>query len=100
MKYYMDVIRPRRLGSSVVDRVLVVGAGLAGLQTAVALRGQGYAGALTLLGAEPIAPYDRPPLSKALLAGQVDDTTLDADWDTLEVTRLLGRRATGLPTEG
>jgi NADPH-dependent 2,4-dienoyl-CoA reductase/sulfur reductase-like enzyme len=83
-----------------VDRVLVVGAGLAGLQTAVALREQGYAGALTLLGAEPAPPYDRPPLSKALLAGQVDDTTLDADWDALDVTRLLGRRATGLPAEG
>jgi NADPH-dependent 2,4-dienoyl-CoA reductase/sulfur reductase-like enzyme len=100
MKYYMGVIRARRLGSSVVDRVLVVGAGLAGLQTAVALRGQGYAGALTLVGAEPAPPYDRPPLSKALLAGQVEDTTLDADWDGLDVTRLLGRRATGLPSEG
>jgi 3-phenylpropionate/trans-cinnamate dioxygenase ferredoxin reductase component len=94
------VIRVRRLGSSVVDRVLVVGAGLAGLQTAVALRGQGYAGALTLVGAEPVPPYDRPPLSKALMAGEVDDTTLDADWDGLDVTRLLGRRATGLPAEG
>ena len=99
MKYYMGVISARRLGSSVVDRVLVVGAGLAGLQTAVALREQGYAGALTLLGAEPVPPYDRPPLSKALLAGEVDDTTLDADWDGLDVTRLLGRRATGLPAE-
>ena len=78
----------------------MVGAGLAGLQTAVALRGQGYAGALTLLGAETAPPYDRPPLSKALLAGQVDDSTLEADWDGLDVTRLLGRRATGLPAEG
>ncbi len=78
----------------------MVGAGLAGLQTAVALRGQGYAGELTLLGAEPVPPYDRPPLSKALMAGEVDDTTLDADWDGLDVTRLLGRRATGLPGAG
>jgi 3-phenylpropionate/trans-cinnamate dioxygenase ferredoxin reductase component len=100
MKYYMDVISLAALGSSVVDRVLVVGAGLAGLQTAVALRGQGYAGELTLLGAEVAPPYDRPPLSKALLAGQVDDTTLDADWAGLDVTRLLGRRASGLPSEG
>jgi 3-phenylpropionate/trans-cinnamate dioxygenase ferredoxin reductase component len=100
MKYYMDVISPAALGSSVVDRVLVVGAGLAGLQTAVALRGQWYAGALTLVGAEPVPPYDRPPLSKALMAGEVDDTTLDADWDGLGVTRLLGRRATGLPAQG
>jgi NADPH-dependent 2,4-dienoyl-CoA reductase/sulfur reductase-like enzyme len=83
-----------------VDRVIVVGAGLAGLETVVALRGQGYAGALTLVGAEVDPPYDRPPLSKALLTGEVDDTTLEADWDALEVTRLLGCRATGLPAQG
>ena len=73
-----------------MDRVLVVGAGLAGLQTVVALRAQGYAGALTLLGAETVPPYDRPPLSKAVMAGEADDTTLDADWAALDVTRLLG----------
>jgi NADPH-dependent 2,4-dienoyl-CoA reductase/sulfur reductase-like enzyme len=83
-----------------VDRVIVVGAGMAGLQTVVALRGQGYAGALTLVGSEPVPPYDRPPLSKALLRGDVDDSTLETDWDALDVTRLLGRRATGLPAEG
>ncbi|MEP6760582.1 MAG: FAD-dependent oxidoreductase [Sporichthyaceae bacterium] len=83
-----------------MDRVIVVGAGLAGLQTVVALRGQGYTGALTLVGADPDPPYDRPPLSKALLMGEVDDTTLDADWDALEVTRLFRRRAAGLTAEG
>ena len=83
-----------------MDRVIVVGAGLAGLQTVVALRGQGYAGALTLVGAESVPPYDRPPLSKALMRGDVDDTTLEADWGALDVTRLLGRRGTGLPADG
>ena len=67
----------------IVSRVVVVGAGLAGLQTVVALRAQGYAGLLTLVGAEDEPPYDRPPLSKALLAGGTDSTTLEADWSEL-----------------
>ena len=49
--------------------VLVVGASAAGLSTAEALRRNGYAGSLTVLGAEPHPPYDRPPLSKQVLAG-------------------------------
>lgn len=68
----------------IVSRVVVVGAGLAGLQTVVALRSQGYAGSLTLVGAEDEAPYDRPPLSKGLLAGATDSTTLEADWSALD----------------
>jgi len=51
------------------DGVLVVGASAAGLATAEALRRKGYLGALTVLGAEPHLPYDRPPLSKQVLAG-------------------------------
>ncbi|MFC7328258.1 NAD(P)/FAD-dependent oxidoreductase [Marinactinospora rubrisoli] len=50
-------------------RVLVVGASAAGLATAEALRRKGYRGGLTLLGAEPHPPYDRPPLSKQVLSG-------------------------------
>ncbi|MGV8977036.1 MAG: NAD(P)/FAD-dependent oxidoreductase [Cellulomonas sp.] len=46
--------------------VVVVGAGLAGSRTVVALREQGFDGHVTLLGAEGLAPYDRPPLSKHL----------------------------------
>lgn len=46
--------------------VLIVGAGLAGTQTAAALRAHGFTGHLTVLGAEGVAPYDRPPLSKEL----------------------------------
>ena len=72
--------------------IVVVGAGLAGLQTVVALREQGYAGPLTLLGAEDEPPYDRPPLTKELLRGEVDATTLDADWAALDVDLRLGVR--------
>lgn len=53
------------------DKVMIVGAGQAGLQTAEALRAMGYAGSITLLGAERCGPYHRPPLSKAWLAGEM-----------------------------
>ncbi|WP_454049593.1 NAD(P)/FAD-dependent oxidoreductase [Cellulomonas sp. Marseille-Q8402] len=47
--------------------VVVVGAGLAGARTVLELRAQGFDGHVTVLGAEGVAPYDRPPLSKHLL---------------------------------
>ncbi|GCD20618.1 pyridine nucleotide-disulfide oxidoreductase [Cellulomonas algicola] len=50
-------------------RVVVVGAGLAGAKTVEALREGGYDGRVTLLGAEPDRPYERPPLSKGYLTG-------------------------------
>ena len=73
--------------------IVVVGAGLAGLHTVRALREQRYAGALTLLGAEDEPPYDRPPLSKAVLMGHADHSTLEADWDAFGVDLRLGVRA-------
>lgn len=53
---------------SSVSSVVVVGAGLAAAATVAALRAEGFAGRLTVLGAEGVAPYDRPPLSKQLLS--------------------------------
>ncbi len=76
-----------------VPPIVVVGAGLAGLHTVRALREQGYAGPLTLLGAEDEPPYDRPPLSKQVLMGKADHSTLEADWDALDVDLRLGVRA-------
>lgn len=58
----------------------MVGAGLAGVRAAAELRTRGYAGALTVLGAEPEAPYDRPPLSKGYLLAGTDLTPLEPDW--------------------
>lgn len=49
--------------------VLIAGAGLAGLRVAEALRAGGYDGTVTLVGEEPVPPYERPALSKELLAG-------------------------------
>ncbi|MBT0994947.1 FAD-dependent oxidoreductase [Cellulomonas sp. DKR-3] len=51
------------------QRVVVVGAGLAGAKVAESLRARGYAGSLVVLGAEPVRPYERPPLSKGYLQG-------------------------------
>ena len=79
-----------------LEHVVVAGAGLAGLRTIEELRGRGYAGRVTLVGAEARLPYDRPPLSKKLLTGEVDDTTLRPDLDALDVQARLGERATGL----
>ncbi len=54
------------------DHVVVVGAGLAGWRLCEGLRRHGFAGRVTLVGAEPHLPYDRPPLSKQVLAGRWD----------------------------
>ncbi|MPZ82512.1 MAG: ferredoxin [Actinophytocola sp.] len=57
--------------------VLVVGASQAGVQVAVSLRDNGFDGPVTLIGAEVRTPYQRPPLSKAFLAGTADDTAIE-----------------------
>ncbi|MFJ6213923.1 NAD(P)/FAD-dependent oxidoreductase [Streptomyces sp. NPDC092296] len=75
------------------DRIVIVGAGVAGARTAAALREHGWTGRLTLLGDEPHPPYDRPPLSKDVLLGKADATTFDLDWAALDVELLTGHRA-------
>ena len=52
-------------------RIVIVGASLAGLRAAEALREEGFRGQLMIIGDEPGEPYDRPPLSKQVLAGWV-----------------------------
>ncbi|KOU67123.1 oxidoreductase [Streptomyces sp. WM4235] len=69
---------------------------MAGVQTAVALREQGYTGPVTLLGAEPHQPYDRPPLSKAVLLGKAEDSAFDVDFEGLDIRLRLGTEVTGL----
>jgi 3-phenylpropionate/trans-cinnamate dioxygenase ferredoxin reductase component len=79
-----------------IERVVIAGAGLAGLRTLEELRARGYGGAVTLIGAETRPPYDRPPLSKGVLSGAVDDTTLRHDLSALGADVRLGEPATGL----
>ncbi|MFF5233519.1 FAD-dependent oxidoreductase [Dactylosporangium sp. NPDC000521] len=92
---------PRVSAAAGVDRIVIVGASLAGLRDADTLRREGFAGSLTLIGDEPYAPYDRIPLSKQVLTGWVPaqhtalprSDGLDADWR-------LGRPAVGLDRHG
>ena len=56
--------------------VTIVGASLAGIRAAETLRRDGFDGPITLIGDEPHAPYDRPPLSKQFLAGGWDEGRL------------------------
>ena len=56
--------------SNVSERVVIVGAGHAGGSAAALLRQYGWQGPITLIGAEPVPPYQRPPLSKAWLKGE------------------------------
>src|SRR5947209_20385153 len=51
------------------DRAVIIGAGQACAQAVTTLRAEGFAGAITIVGDEPYPPYQRPPLSKAYLAG-------------------------------
>ncbi|WP_127931526.1 NAD(P)/FAD-dependent oxidoreductase [Nonomuraea polychroma] len=78
--------------------VCVVGASLAGLLTARALRAQGYDGRLILVGEEIHRPYDRPPLSKDFLRGVLDDAdlALESDGEDLDAEWRLGVAAVGL----
>ncbi|MDG9709923.1 NAD(P)/FAD-dependent oxidoreductase [Streptomyces sp. DH10] len=83
-------------GSSAPRRVVVAGAGMAGVQTAVALREQGFAGTVSLIGAEPHQPYDRPPLSKAVLLGKAEGSAFDVDFEALGIELRLGCEVRGL----
>ncbi|MFD3843189.1 NAD(P)/FAD-dependent oxidoreductase [Streptomyces sp. NPDC058642] len=80
--------------------ITVVGASLAGLSTVRALRAEGYDGEIVVVGEERHTPYDRPPLSKDFLKGDLDADALalgDADeYEALDVQWLLGERAVRL----
>ncbi|WP_425472142.1 NAD(P)/FAD-dependent oxidoreductase [Streptomyces cyaneus] len=69
---------------------------MAGVQTAVALREQGFTGTVTLIGAEPHQPYDRPPLSKAVLLGKAEGSAFDVDFEALGIELQLGREVLGV----
>ena len=68
-----------------VNRVVVVGAGLAGVRSVEALRARGFDGRITLIGQERHRPYDRPPLSKAVLLGDSDSSYVDSDLSAMGI---------------
>ena len=93
-------MRSNQTGAAFKDsgRIVIVGASLAGLSAAETLRAEGFRGHLILIGEEPYLPYDRPPLSKAVLTGWIPaahtglprfETLTDVEWR-------LGVAATGL----
>src|SRR5437588_2892970 len=75
------------------DPFIIVGASQAGLQVAESLRGEGYDGPITLIGDEAHPPYQRPPLSKALLTGETTEDRL-----ILRGPELLARKTIELVT--
>src|SRR3954465_3051644 len=81
------------------SRVVIVGGGLAAARVAEELREQQHEGPITIVPPEPPLPYDRPPLSKQVLRGEVEDTAFPADWAALRVDVQLGRRAGALHPE-
>lgn len=86
-----------------LNRVVIVGASLAGARAAHSVRTAGHDGPLTLIGAEPHLPYDRPPLSKEFLTGdqEPDSLALDPDgaYDELDADVMLSTHAVGLDLE-
>ncbi|WP_019057012.1 NAD(P)/FAD-dependent oxidoreductase [Streptomyces prunicolor] len=83
-----------------MTRIVVVGASAAGLAAAETLRREGYTGTLTLVGEEPRPPYDRPPLSKQVLAAEWEPDRValrtPADLSGLDLDLRLGVAATAL----
>jgi 3-phenylpropionate/trans-cinnamate dioxygenase ferredoxin reductase subunit len=88
---------------SSLQTIAIVGTSLAGLRAAEALRREGFDGRIVFIGAETHLPYDRPPLSKEVLAGKREPEqiglTKPERFDPLELDLRLGRRATGLDLE-
>ncbi len=82
------------------SNVVIVGASLAGLRAAETLRAESFDGRITLVGAEAHLPYDRPPLSKRLLAGELDVERVhlrkEHEYADLDLQLHLGVRATAL----
>ncbi|MBL8575434.1 MAG: FAD-dependent oxidoreductase [Hyphomicrobiaceae bacterium] len=86
------------------DPIVIIGAGQAGAQAAQSLRANGYDGDLVMLGAEPHAPYQRPPLSKKYLSGDVSAENLalrpPAFYETNRIDLIAGAEATHIDPAG
>ena len=83
--------------------VVIVGAGMAGAQTAIALRQKHYVGTITLIGDELEPPYQRPPLSKEYLKGTVEEDAVllrsEQFWEDKQVELLVDKRVEEIDRE-
>lgn len=82
------------------QHAVIVGASLAAVRAAETLAQQGFIGRVTVIGEEPVPPYDRPPLTKGFLAGQMKLDQLALPTAHLNVTWRLGVPASSLDLEG
>lgn len=82
-------------GTGADDAIVIIGAGLAGVEAAAALRDSGYAGRVTLIGDERGVPYQRPPLSKDFFAGGDTKEIRPADFFS-RIDFRQGRRAVAI----
>jgi 3-phenylpropionate/trans-cinnamate dioxygenase ferredoxin reductase subunit len=82
------------------ERVVVIGAGQAGAALVTRLRKDGFTGAVTLIGDEPVPPYQRPPLSKKYLLGEMSEERLylkpASFYDEHEIALITGTRVTAI----
>ena len=82
--------------------IVIVGAGQAGASLAAKLRALGHSGPITMIGEEPVPPYQRPPLSKAYLLGEMELERLylraSSFWEEQAITLRLGTRAEAIDT--
>ena len=85
-----------------MSHIVVIGAGQAGASLVAQLRKNGFAGSITLVGAEPVPPYQRPPLSKAYLLGEMSAERLflrpENFYGEQEIDLWLGQPATDIDT--
>ena len=82
--------------------IVIVGAGQAGAALAAKLRASGHQGQITMIGEEPAPPYQRPPLSKAYLLGEMEEERLwlraPSFWADQKITLKLSQRVTAIDT--
>ena len=87
-----------------MGNVVVIGGGQAGASLVARLRSKGFEGGITLIGAEPVPPYQRPPLSKAYLLGDMEEERLflrpRAYYDEQDIELVLNAPVTAVDTEG
>lgn len=90
------------VGAGEMRHVVVVGSSLAGVRACAGLRSGGFAGEITMIGAERHEPYDRPPLSKKVLSGEWEPDRIalirPADAATLQIDKRFGVAAVALST--